>query len=215
LLAQIFKRVFPVNRGLYEDKVANFWCAISIVIKIRNLLPLDKLLLLSFVTTLCAVLPCSVYLLRRATPSRLLYSLAISSLGFFLFSFQVHEKAIMLPALCITLLSNVEPMLSLWFNNVAIFSLYPLLKRDGLQLQYVAVVVLYNSLNQSTLYKSNILVKLSLAVMVLAHLSEVIAAPTRYPDIHVMLFVTVSFGQLFLAFAYLNWVLFKTKEKIE
>ena len=25
----VFVRLFPVNRGLYEDKVSNFWCAVS------------------------------------------------------------------------------------------------------------------------------------------------------------------------------------------
>lgn len=30
------KRMFPVDRGLYEDKVANFWCAISPVFKLRH-----------------------------------------------------------------------------------------------------------------------------------------------------------------------------------
>jgi alpha-1,3-glucosyltransferase len=35
-LRQVFIRLFPVARGLYEDKVANIWCAISVVIKLRD-----------------------------------------------------------------------------------------------------------------------------------------------------------------------------------
>src|SRR5271154_5484010 len=34
---QIFLRVFPFGRGLWEDKVANTWCATNIVIKWRSL----------------------------------------------------------------------------------------------------------------------------------------------------------------------------------
>ncbi|KAJ9053218.1 Glucosyltransferase-like protein [Entomophthora muscae] len=34
---QIFHRLFPVGRGLYEDKVANFWCAINVAVKLRSL----------------------------------------------------------------------------------------------------------------------------------------------------------------------------------
>jgi alpha-1,3-glucosyltransferase len=34
---QIFQRVFPFGRGLWEDKVANTWCATNIVIKWRSL----------------------------------------------------------------------------------------------------------------------------------------------------------------------------------
>jgi alpha-1,3-glucosyltransferase len=35
---QVVKRIFPFERGLYEDKVANFWCSISPFIKLNNLL---------------------------------------------------------------------------------------------------------------------------------------------------------------------------------
>jgi alpha-1,3-glucosyltransferase len=34
---QIFRRVFPFGRGLWEDKVANTWCATNLVIKWRQL----------------------------------------------------------------------------------------------------------------------------------------------------------------------------------
>jgi len=34
---QIFQRVFPFGRGLWEDKVANTWCATNILIKWRSL----------------------------------------------------------------------------------------------------------------------------------------------------------------------------------
>jgi alpha-1,3-glucosyltransferase len=36
-LQQIFHRVFPFGRGLWEDKVANTWCATNILIKWRTL----------------------------------------------------------------------------------------------------------------------------------------------------------------------------------
>lgn len=32
-LLQIVHRVFPFARGLYEDKVANFWCTSNLVYK--------------------------------------------------------------------------------------------------------------------------------------------------------------------------------------
>ncbi|KAJ1939866.1 Glucosyltransferase-like protein, partial [Linderina pennispora] len=34
-LMQILVRVFPVARGLYEDKVANIWCAVNVAVKLR------------------------------------------------------------------------------------------------------------------------------------------------------------------------------------
>lgn len=33
---QVVRRVFPLDRGIYEDKVANFWYCLSIVIKVKK-----------------------------------------------------------------------------------------------------------------------------------------------------------------------------------
>ena len=41
-LLQIVHRVFPVARGLFEDKVANLWCALNVFIKLRNVLSLES-----------------------------------------------------------------------------------------------------------------------------------------------------------------------------
>ena len=35
-LATVLHRVFPFERGLFEDKVANFWCALSVVVKLKH-----------------------------------------------------------------------------------------------------------------------------------------------------------------------------------
>ena len=35
-ILQVVHRIFPVFRGLYQDKVANVWCAVNIVIKLRE-----------------------------------------------------------------------------------------------------------------------------------------------------------------------------------
>jgi alpha-1,3-glucosyltransferase len=143
---QIFWRVFPVSRGLYEDKVANFWCAISIVVKLRNIFALQQLIRLSVVTTLIAVLPACLVLFRNPIGVTFVRVLAISSLGFFLFSFQVHEKSILLPLLPISMLFPFEETFVVWFHNVAMFSLWPLLKKDGLLMPYISSILLWNAL---------------------------------------------------------------------
>jgi alpha-1,3-glucosyltransferase len=41
-IQQVFIRIFPVARGLYEDKVANLWCAINVVVKLRQILTVES-----------------------------------------------------------------------------------------------------------------------------------------------------------------------------
>lgn len=120
-IQQVFHRVFPLARGLYEDKVANVWCAVNVVIKLRQLLDLQTTVRLSLAATLLAMLPSVVHLGLNPTRKRLMYGLICCSLAFFLFSFQVHEKTILLPALPITLLILEEPWAVQLFINVAMF----------------------------------------------------------------------------------------------
>jgi alpha-1,3-glucosyltransferase len=40
---QVVHRIFPVFRGLYQDKVANVWCAVNIVIKLRERFAIEDL----------------------------------------------------------------------------------------------------------------------------------------------------------------------------
>lgn len=35
-LTQVIVRMFPFGRGLFEDKVANFWCALNVVYKLKS-----------------------------------------------------------------------------------------------------------------------------------------------------------------------------------
>ena len=72
---QVLRRLFPFGRGLYEDKVANFWCSISVVLKVRQLFSRDFLVKLSFVATLVALLPSSVGLLLKPTPYNFLLAM--------------------------------------------------------------------------------------------------------------------------------------------
>ena len=36
-LTDVFSRIFPFKRGLFEDKVATFWCVINIFIKLNKI----------------------------------------------------------------------------------------------------------------------------------------------------------------------------------
>lgn len=139
-------RIFPFARGLFEDKVANFWCASNVIFKWKNWASSAFLVKLSAALTALGFLPNVLVFLRiawqtqlTATPPQgkrplhtpilplLPYALLTSSMSFFLFSFQVHEKTILLPLLPITLLLSGAQMDSTIFgwgalaNNVAVF----------------------------------------------------------------------------------------------
>lgn len=157
-------RIFPFNRGLFEDKVANFWCATNVLIKWKQSLPRSVLTQLSALLTAVGFAPGPIGLVRSgynfqkpvsdekprsssthkkqgsrdiqnegdsssSVPfiSLLPYALLTSSMSFFLFSFQVHEKSILLPLLPITIMMSGSPPDSSTFeigalvNNVAVF----------------------------------------------------------------------------------------------
>lgn len=119
-------RIFPFNRGLFEDKVSNFWCASNVVFKWRERMGRDALVRSSAGLTAVGFVPAvwglifggwkmrsrgpvtntSAQHVSTPTPTLPLlpYALLTSSLSFFLFSFQVHEKSILVPLLPATVL---------------------------------------------------------------------------------------------------------------
>ena len=69
-LAQCVHRIFPLARGVFEDKVASVWCLLSVLplgrFKPREALPPAALAKLSAAATLAAILPGCVLLFRAA-----------------------------------------------------------------------------------------------------------------------------------------------------
>jgi alpha-1,3-glucosyltransferase len=181
-------RIFPFNRGIFEDKVANFWCATNVVVKWKYWASQSTLMRLSTLFTFIGFLGAAIAPIRAwlrlknrdkkmgVVPSVmqtvLLLALLNSSMSFFLFSFQVHEKTILLPLLPLTLLLVIAPHDSTTFklgvlaNNIGVFrfvstyrelgiviilmlktcSMWPLLRKDGLTTQYIALTLLWNRL---------------------------------------------------------------------
>ncbi|CAD6981437.1 unnamed protein product [Tilletia controversa] len=269
LFLQVIHRIFPLARGIFEDKVANFWCFLSVLpviprsLRPKELMSVEALARVSMITTLLVILPGCVQLFwagaetvrvemetdevqqrkskagsngteaqgrpyyagsikapssydgasvagsvlatplkstrhrgsistASATPMKssvagsttagthpsrsllpqaprsqasicpspaarvLPYALLSTSMAFFLFGFQVHEKSVLLPLLPLTLLMCAKgdswgggEAKSDWEwavlgNNVGVFSLWPLLKRDGVTLQYAVVLFFWN-----------------------------------------------------------------------
>lgn len=204
----VVRRVFPVERHLYEDKVANLWCTLSLLpmLKLKAAWPIAALLRLSLATTLAALLPPCVLLVRR--PSRLGFLLCATACGlaFFLCSYQVHEKHILLPLLPASMLAHRQPALFGWLATASCFSLYPLLKRDGQAVQYAVLQVGYLALCKLAAAPLPRIVRLamgvSLAGMLVLHiLDATLNPPARYPDLHAVAFAGYSCLHFVLAYA--------------
>ncbi|KAI5117927.1 hypothetical protein M0805_002006 [Coniferiporia weirii] len=222
-------RIFPFARGLFEDKVANFWCASNVLFKWRLWFSQQLLIKLSAIFTALGFLPSVMNLVMSGwgamnsnltsvpvkkneetitTPTLpiLPWAMLSSSMSFFLFSFQVHEKTILLPLLPLNLLLSGAPNDSFTFewsvlvNNVAVFSMWPLLKKDGLGIPYLALtffwnyIIGYNPFGKPT--PKHVLRYISISVytlMFLIHIAELfISPPRRYPDLFPVLNVLVS-----------------------
>lgn len=90
-----------------------------------------------------AILPSTLSLLLNPKKKKFLYALVNSSLAFFLFSFQVHEKSILIAAIPAILIFPMEPFMVFWFLQVSTFSMFPLLVKDGLLVGFIGLSVLY------------------------------------------------------------------------
>eukprot|EP00002_Diphylleia_rotans_P007745 TRINITY_DN17405_c0_g1_i1.p1 TRINITY_DN17405_c0_g1~~TRINITY_DN17405_c0_g1_i1.p1 ORF type:complete len:520 (+),score=80.51 TRINITY_DN17405_c0_g1_i1:48-1607(+) len=204
-------RMFPVARGLFEDKVANFWCALDPLLKTRSHLAVENQVLLCGLLTIMSIIPSCVHVFRKPSATSLFLSLSASSLSFFMFSFHVHEKTILYPLLPITLLFlHGDKRIPCWIVNSSLFTLFPLLYKDGLLIPFIAVIVLYNMaffrVYDNTPHEffaiwHQVSVFLSVG-MCFCHVY--ITPPQRYPDLFPYLIAAFGFLNNFLYWAVLH-----------
>ncbi|KAK2741771.1 Glucosyltransferase-like protein [Myotisia sp. PD_48] len=148
-LCQCVHRVFPFARGLFEDKVANVWCTIHAFYKLNRFDP-EVLKLAALGATLVSILPSCIMIARYPQAHLLPYALASTAWGFFMCSFQVHEKSVLLPLLPMTLLlggaGGLSKEIRAWVglaNMLGTWTMFPLLKRDELRIPYYVLSLLW------------------------------------------------------------------------
>jgi alpha-1,3-glucosyltransferase len=148
-LFQMIHRIFPFARGLFEDKVANFWCALNVVVKLRNYPP-EMLQSAALAGTLASIVPPNLILLFQPRKDLLPLAFATTAWGFFLFSYQVHEKSVLLPLMPMTLLlagrQGMSKNTRAWVgfgNLLGAWTMFPLLARVDLRVPYTVLTLLW------------------------------------------------------------------------
>uniref|UniRef100_A0A8C1TRN3 Alpha-1,3-glucosyltransferase n=1 Tax=Cyprinus carpio TaxID=7962 RepID=A0A8C1TRN3_CYPCA len=182
---QVLHRLFPFGRGLFEDKVANTWCSLNVLIKIKTLLSRETQLFLSYCTHLGFCL-----FLR---------------LMFFLFVF-FHS---MLPLLVKDglLLPYVVTSLAFLFLSLYLLSALERSTEEELRLG------LYRKLTQRWLPKLNLsrIIKWKfwfslVAMAVLSFTSVWLEPPAKFPDLFPVLVSILSFLHFLGFIIYFNLV---------
>ncbi|KAI4268038.1 MAG: hypothetical protein LQ337_008070 [Flavoplaca oasis] len=230
-LAQSSHRVFPFARGLFEDKVANMWCAIHTFHKLHNY-PLGQMQRISTVITLLSIWPSTMIISLFPYRELLPWAMASTAWGFFLCSFQVHEKSALLPLLPMTILLGSERGLGTemrawigWANMLGVWTLFPLLKRDELRMPYGVLTLLWAYLlglppTSLSLYfgrqlrngELKVLTKMLhlafYAAMIAWHVGEAFVPPPEdKPDLWVVLNVLIGFAGFGVCFLWCSWQL--------
>jgi hypothetical protein len=131
----------------YFDQVANVWCAVNVVVKIKEMYEVQTLAVACLASTALASLPSNLFLFLQPTKPNFVLALINTSLAFFLFSFQVHEKSILLVAIPVAMFlggfpdchRRYTPLVCVWFLTVTTASMFPLLQKDQLDIATLAL----------------------------------------------------------------------------
>ena len=226
----VFSRIFPVERGIFEDKVATFWCVLNIFYKINKKLSINNLIKLAFLLTLigCSLPIYSLFKIRNLNYKICSLCFFVVSFSFYLFSFHVHEKTIIVPFLAYLInLPNMKNILPS-FTLIGIFSLFPLLKRENQIIPYYFTIVTFylickqgmKLLNIKKKNKENISIKNNeenmfllleiciFFIMIFYHFVDYnIPPPKKYPWFYPMINATFCFLFFFGIFLYSNYKL--------
>jgi alpha-1,3-glucosyltransferase len=234
-LLHIVRRIFPLQRGLFEGKVSNLWCVLSVKpIRIRDRIPVDLQPVCALGLTLLLLTPSSIQMFRatgyfKGTSSNLLlWGTTSSALAFFLASFQVHEKSLLLALAPCSLLDDADETFVHWFAIVTTFTLFPLMQIDRLQTAYVCTILIYLAVlglrkelspispssravgffEQNALFQ--LIPNLSYAVMLVLHIAElVVPVPETLPDLFPVLWSIVGCGFCCIAYIGTCWHMFQ------
>ena len=226
-IQDVFSRIFPVHRGIYEDKVATFWCVLNIFYKLNKHFDTNSLIKLSLLFTIfgCFIPIYAIFKTKKLTKKICTQCFFVVSFAFYLFSFHVHEKTIIVPFLAYLInlphMRNILPS----FTLIGMFSLFPLLKRENQIIPYYFTCAIFylickqsmklikvkkNKTNENNENKNkneeNMFLLLEMcifAIMIFYHFVDYnIPPPKQYPWFYPMINATFCFCYFFGVFLY-------------
>jgi len=226
-LSQSVHRIFPFSRGLFEDKVANLWCTLHTFHKLHRY-PIQLLQRLALGATSAAILPPCLVIFVKPRKQLLPLAFAAVSWGFFLCSYQVHEKNILLPLMPMTLLlsgkEGLLPSTRAWVglaNLLGVWTMFPLLKRDELRVPYFVISLLWAHLlglppvsvsaycqgSRGGLARCSKMLHLSIYLSMIAwHVTEAFfPPPANKPDLWVVVNAMVGAGGFGFCYLWCLW----------
>jgi len=254
-VSHVIRRLFPFQRGLFEGKVANLWCALSTKpISIRSRIPAQIQPLSALLLTLLLLIPLCIKLFQTGIQFKvfdkkddkeshnqreqenshlklLLLGSTASGLTFFLASFQVHEKSILMALSTISMLFIDNPHFVSWFSIVSVWTLWPLLTVDKLRLAYIfsntvfcMLVWTYSMFNNRTAkFELGIISKvtykcvfpISYLLMMSLHVAEfALQPPNRLPDLYPVLWSVFGCSLFCWSWLYCSHELYTEAKKI-
>eukprot|EP01064_Diplonema_japonicum_P001445 TRINITY_DN10931_c0_g1_i1.p1 TRINITY_DN10931_c0_g1~~TRINITY_DN10931_c0_g1_i1.p1 ORF type:complete len:513 (+),score=67.75 TRINITY_DN10931_c0_g1_i1:636-2174(+) len=215
----VVHRMFPFARGVFEDKVANVWCTLSLVVKLQKMLEVETMLKVATGCTLLTLIPGCLCCFRRSYSSGpWVAALVISASSFYLFSFQVHEKSVMFPIIMAALLPVATPKSRNSHHTaravtvltaVAMFSMFPLVVKDNLQVLYTALMLATVGACELICHSHKrwrLCWHFVLLTMLTAHvIHATVAPPAHLPDLWTMLITSLSCMYFLIASAALSF----------
>ena len=155
----VIKRIFR-KWDIKERKVANFWYLLNYFYELSNSENLVKYSIIIICITI--IIPCfKIIFSSKVSIKQTNFAFFIISLSFYLFSYNVSEKSIMIPflgyLLCFFYLSEILPS----FYLVSMFSLQNLLEEDNLLFPYFIFIFMFYCITKfiQDIFKINELVK--------------------------------------------------------
>uniref|UniRef100_A0A3B3SV72 Alpha-1,3-glucosyltransferase n=1 Tax=Paramormyrops kingsleyae TaxID=1676925 RepID=A0A3B3SV72_9TELE len=195
---QVARRLFPVGRGLFEDKVANTWCSLNVLIKIKTLLSPETQIYLRY--------PPSLNLFKMVRNSLASHSrpvcLLMNELPLVSVWFLQASTFSMLPLLLKDglFLPYIVTSLGFLFFGLHLLSLLDRGTADDLRLGPLCgrLGACLPGLTFSSLVRWG--------VAALTFSSAVLAAPARFPDLFPVLVSTLTYAHFLGAFVYFSIV---------